>query len=118
MSHAEPRRTLESFHLLDGGGFGSVETLPLPAKAATLYDAIFKQLDPDHSGTVDHAEIHDHICRIILAVSDVLFSEPLQILVDNKVGSFLLEAGEHEDTMITAKVQVESRKAVVEADNK
>jgi hypothetical protein len=118
LSRAELRRALESFRLLDGGGFGSAEPLPLPAEVATLYDAVFEQFDADHSGAVDHAEFRDEMRRIMLAVADGLGSQPLQVAVDDEGGSFLLEAAEHEAAMIAAKVQEESRKTAVEADSK
>jgi hypothetical protein len=118
LSRAELRRALESFRLLDGGGFGSAEPLPLPAEVATLYDAVFEQFDADHSGAVDHAEFRDEMRRIMLAVADGLGSQPLQVAVDDEGGSFLLEAAEHEAAMIAAKVQEESRKAVEEASSK
>jgi hypothetical protein len=44
--------------------------------------------------------------RIMLAVADGLGSQPLQIAVDDKGGSFLLGA-----TMIAAKVDAERKEA-------
>ncbi|KQK07128.1 uncharacterized protein LOC100829094 [Brachypodium distachyon] len=115
LSRAELRRALESFRLLDGGGFGSTEPPPVPSEVAALYDSVFEQFDADHSGAVDHAEFRDEMRRIMLAVADGLGSQPLQVAVDDQGGSFLLEAAEHEEAMIAARVRKESKK---EADGK
>ena len=77
LSRAELRRALESFRLLDGGGFGSAAPAPLPAEVAALYDAVFEQFDADHSGAVDRAEFRDEMRRIMLAVAEGLGSQPL-----------------------------------------
>ncbi|PWZ56610.1 hypothetical protein Zm00014a_005978 [Zea mays] len=115
LSRAELRRALESFRLLDGGGFGSAQPAPLPAEVAALYDAVFEQFDADHSGAVDRAEFHDEMRRIMLAVADGLGSQPLQVAVDEEGGSFLLEAAEHEAAGIAAKIEA-NRKAEAEAE--
>ncbi|CAN6284386.1 unnamed protein product [Urochloa humidicola] len=115
LSRAELRRALESFRLLDGAGFGSAEPAPLPAEVAALYDAVFEQFDADGSGAVDRAEFRDEMRRIMLAVAEGLGTQPLQVAVDDEGGSFLLEAAQHEEKAIAAKVDAERNKAKAEA---
>ncbi|CAL4923128.1 unnamed protein product [Urochloa decumbens] len=118
LSRAELRRALESFRLLDGaGGFGSTDPAPLPAEVAALYDAVFEQFDADGSGAVDQDEFRGEMRRIMLAVAEGLGTQPLQVAVDDEGGSFLLEAAQHEEKAIAAKIDAErSGKQAAEAD--
>ncbi|XP_039780192.1 uncharacterized protein LOC120647456 [Panicum virgatum] len=85
LSRAELRRTLESFRLLDGAGFGSARPAPLPAEVTALYDAVFEQFDADHSGAVDRTEFRDEMRRIMLAVAEGLGSQPLQVCASKEL---------------------------------
>uniref|UniRef100_A0A0D9VV71 EF-hand domain-containing protein n=1 Tax=Leersia perrieri TaxID=77586 RepID=A0A0D9VV71_9ORYZ len=109
LSRAELARTLKSFRLLDGAGFGygggfytqRPAAAPfLPAEVASLYDSVLNQFDAKakhSSGYVDRAGFIDEMRRIMVAVADRLESHPLRVSIQYMAGTYFFSEDEPDE---------------------